>query len=129
MTDGTENPKFAKHAARYNEFGCKSMEYNTAVSGVSLFDDRRTNSLLLMDHVSILSAETIALVSYSILGACKYKRIFEIWVYDLHVFSLFFLIWYLQGVKAKRVAQKKKSIVNKNRVIHFLTFSNNGGNC
>ena len=44
-------------------------------------------------------------------------------------FLFFFLIWYLQGVKAKRVAQKKKSIVNKNRVIHFLTFSNNGGNC
>ena len=94
MTDGTEKPKipsrFSKHTARYNEFGCKSMEYNTAVSGVSLFDDRRTNSLLLMDHVSILSVETIALVSYSIFGACKYKRIFEIWVYDLHFFSLFF---------------------------------------
>lgn len=80
------------------------MEYNTAVSGVSLFDDGRTNSLLLMDHVSILSADTIALVCYFIFGTCKYKLIFEVWFYDLLVFSRFFFIWYLQGVKAKRVA-------------------------
>ena len=80
------------------------MEYNTAVSGVSLFDDRRTNSLLLMDHVNILSADTVALVSYFIFGTCNYKPIFEVWFYDLHIFSRFFFISYLQGVKAKRVA-------------------------
>ena len=49
------------------------------------------NQLLLMDHVGIMSADTIALVSYFIFETCKYKSIFEVWFYDLHVFSRFLI--------------------------------------
>ena len=68
------------------------MEYNNAVSGVSLSDDHIVEPIAFMDHVGILSADTITLVSSFISETCKCKSIFEVWFYDLHVFSRFFYL-------------------------------------
>ena len=47
------------------------------------------NQLLLMDHVAIMSADTIALVSYFIFETCKYKSIFEVWFMTYMFFLVF----------------------------------------
>ena len=56
-----------------------------------------------MDHVGILSADTIALVS-SFISERVSVKVFSRFGFMTYMFFLVFFIWYLQGVKAKRVA-------------------------